>query len=270
MIPLLDGDILVYERGFAVEAGWKQDHKEAGPEWLASNPPPFDWAAESMDMAIANICALAGADESPEIYLSGKTNFRYAIAKRTPYKERAGHKPYHYYNLHAYLKGKYGAITTVGMEADDALAIAATAQPSSTIICTRDKDLRQVAGNHYGWELGQQPSFGPIVVSGYGKLILDEYRRQVKGYGEAYFYFQCLTGDSTDSIPGLPGIGPIKAFNILQATASSTEAYKAVLEAYRVIYGDDSEAELLEQGRLLYMTRYLDEWGLPIMWELPI
>lgn len=242
-----------------MEAGW-------------DNPgfPPFDYAAESLDARIANICAMVEATEPPVLYLTGKTNFRYEIAKRRPYKERPSLKPFHYYNLKAYVQNTRECVLSVGMEADDEMSIAQTANPSNSIICSRDKDLRAVPGWHYGWENHLQPSFGPLLVDVLGKIWLSPDRRKLQGYGELFFYAQCLMGDTVDSIPGLGNkTGPVKAFNILDGCLSIQDAFKRVLEAYRGVYGDDAEEELLEQGRLLHMTRYLDEWGNPVLWELP-
>lgn len=263
MQPLIDADVLLYETGFAVESTWQ-----------SAGFPPFDFAAESIDMRIANICAMVDATEEPILYLTGKGNFRYDIATRTPYKDRPSNKPFHYKNLKAYVKGKYEYVETVGMEADDALAIEQTKRPSDTIVCTRDKDLRAVTGWHYGWELFNQPQFGPEKVEGFGYLTLSPYvkgkSRTLKGVGEIFFYAQCLMGDSVDSIPGLiKGTGPVKAYEVLEGCTTPKEAFKAVLEAYRGVHGDNAEAYLLEQGRLLHMTRYLDEWGNPILWSFP-
>ncbi len=258
MQPLVDADVLRYEVGFAAEAGWQQ-----------AGFPPFDYAAELLDMRIANICAITQATLPPILYLTGKENFRYAIAKRTPYKERIGNKPWHYKNLTAYMYGKYDVRIQEGLEADDLMSIEQTRRPGETIICTRDKDLRSVPGWHYGWELGNQPSFGPCEVEDFGSIRLSNDRKSIKGEGLVFFYSQCLTGDRVDSIPGLGGCGPVKAFEVLGNTRTPEESFKAVLEAYRAVYGDDAEVELLEQGQLLWMTRKLHPDGSPVLWEFP-
>lgn len=168
------------------------------------------------------------------------------------------------------MKATYNVVESEGMEADDLMAIEQTKQPNETIICTRDKDLRAVPGWHYGWELGNQPSFGPRFVDIFGELRLSGDRKSIKGEGLVFFYSQCLTGDRVDSIPGLGGCGPVKAFEILKNTKTPDEAFKAVLEAYRGVYGDDAEKELLEQGQLLWMTRELHPDGSPVLWTLPV
>lgn len=259
MQPLIDGDVILYEAGFAAEAGWKGE-----------DSPPFDYVAEVVDKRLVGICETVDATQPPIIFFTGKTNFRTQIAKRRKYKERASNKPFHYYNIKAYLRTKYECVQREGLEADDLMAIY---QRDDTVICTRDKDLRQVPGWHYGWELANQPSFGPLLVDEFGKIELVRKKNSTKitGYGSLFFYAQCLVGDGVDTVPGLDGIGPVKAFNILEPTRTTAEAFKAVREAYRAVYGDDGDEELLEQGRLLWMVRGYDIVTLaPEMWEFPV
>lgn len=264
MQPLLDSDVLVYECGFAAETAWKGEHPGV------TDPPPFDKCAQLLDNRIANICAIVESTMPPILFLTGKQNFRYAIAKRTPYKARAGNKPFHYKNIIAYIKGKYDYRIVEGLEADDLMAIEQTSRPEETIICTRDKDLRSVPGWHYGWELGNQPQFVPERVSHLGAITLSNDRKKIKGTGLLFFYSQCLTGDTVDSIPGLPNCGAVKAYKALSAATTEEEAFRSVLSAYQVSYGETAAIELLEQGRLLHMTRELHEDGSPVLWEFPV
>lgn len=257
---LLDGDILCYELGFASETGWED----------SQSSPPFSYVEEMLLNRIGNICAMANA-ESPIIFFTGNTNFRTEIAKTQPYKNRAGKKPWHYYNIKEYLKAVYEYRIQEGLEADDLLAIEQTKRPLETIICSRDKDLKQVPGWHYGWEVHNQPSFGPLLVNNPGSLKLSEDRTKLEGYGDLFFYGQCLTGDKVDTVPGLGGkLGAVGASKILDGCTDSQDAFNRVREAYRGLYGDvDGDARLLEQGRLLYMIRELNEDGSPRLWEFP-
>lgn len=280
MQPLLDGDILIYECGYASEAAWKGEHEGIDIEEF---PPPFDICAQFLDNRIEHTCAIVGATAPPILFLTGKKNFRFDIAKRTPYKARAGKKPFHYKNITAYIKGKYDYRITEGLEADDLIAIYQSQRNSillrtdgdsgpgvPTVICTRDKDLRAVPGWHYGWELGAQPQFGPAEVTNLGQIFLSEDRKKIKGTGLLFFYSQCLTGDAVDSIPGLPKCGPVAAYTILEGATNEEEAFSRVRAAYYGHFGEDSDKELLEQGRLLHMTRALHEDGSPILWEFPV
>jgi 5'-3' exonuclease len=47
-----------------------------------------------------------------------------------------------------------------------------------------------------------------------------------------------LTGDAVDSIPGCPGIGPVKAFKILSGCDTPEEMENACMTQYKAKYGD--------------------------------
>jgi hypothetical protein len=259
---LIDSDVICYEIGFASETAWKH----ASPN--SDDPPPWDFVEELLLRRIDHIEHECEATLPSIFFFTGNGNFRYELAKRTPYKERAGHKPFHYKNIKAYIKGVFEYRETDGLEADDLMSIEQTLRPDETIICTRDKDLRSVDGWHFGWELGNQPSFGPLRVDGYGAIFLSDDRKKVTGYGLKFFLAQCLTGDSVDSVPGLPKCGPVAAFNILANTNTYAEGIHAVSEAYMARYDEGYYEALEEQGRLLWMTRKLNEDGTPVLWDV--
>jgi hypothetical protein len=78
----------------------------------------------------------------------------------------------------AYLIG-LGAVVVDGMEADDALAIEQTQYnldmgEECSVICSRDKDLRQVPGYHYGWEAWNAPEYAMKWTDELGHLELIE------------------------------------------------------------------------------------------------
>jgi len=263
MKPLIDGDVIRYEVGYAAEVGWqhKVDDKEA--------IPPFSYVEEVLLSRIESICQEVKATEEPVIYLSGPTNFRNNIATKKPYKgNRVNKKPWHFDNLTAYLKGM-GAIVTDGIEADDLIAIDHVSSNGTTIVCSRDKDLRQLPGWFYSWELGKQPSFGPVNIDRQGTLSLSADHKKLSGTGLAFFYAQCLIGDIVDNIPGCPNVGPVRAYEILNKAHDPKRMLDAVLTEYFDAYGPDTaEEELLQQGRLLWLVRRLNEDGSPVMWEI--
>lgn len=267
---LLDADVLRYEIGFASETAWKGMNLEQPKEWLLGNPPPFDLVEEMLLNRIMHIETMCEATEPSIYFFTGKTNFRNLIAKKQPYKQRKGSKPFHYANLTAYMKGRYEFRQEEGFEADDLMAIYQTGRikDGTTIICTRDKDLRTVDGWHFGWELGNSPQFGPRYLEGYGDIALNA-KRELKGTGAKFFFAQCIMGDPTDSIPGLPGKGAVSAFEVLISTSTYEEGLEAVLGAYEAFYEHPVIArdELLEQGQLLHMTRELNEFGAPVLWS---
>ncbi len=262
MHALIDADILRYEVGFAAEVGWKN-----------GDIPPWQYVEEMLALRLERIMQGAGATTSTLFLTEGPT-FRYDIATVKPYKgNRKEAKPWHFDNLTVYFRDVLGAVVVTDIEADDAMAIKQVDmlevwKKPSTIICTRDKDLRQVPGWHYGWEMGNQPEFGPTFVEvDENNLELNEKRNAIKGTGLPFFYAQVLWGDRADNIPGLPGCGAVAVYNALHHT-SSYDCMKIVKDMYRDYYGAGYAEQLLEQGQLCWMTRRLHPDGTPVLWEL--
>lgn len=263
MTPLVDSDILLYECGFGSETGWKHLHPDS------SDPPPFEYVKEMVDGRIQEICSKVkdffGSCEKPILYLTGKGNFREAIAKKKPYKgNRLQPKPFHYANIKGYLKVAYDAIEVEGMEADDSMCID---QTEDTIICTRDKDCFQTKGWLFSWELGKQPQRGPELVAKHGYLQMAD--DKVKGAGDMFLYFQMLCGDTVDNIPGLPKYGKKKAVSLLADCLTEIELFEAVATQYKKHYGEQWEQELFEQADLVYLIKHVIDDKLKL-WTPPV
>lgn len=146
-----------------------------------------------------------------------------------------------------------------------------------TIICSRDKDVRQVPFWHYSWELSNQPAIGPFFVEPLGFLELQQ-KEDAKGKkkppklfgaGEKFFYAQLVMGDNVDNIGGLKGRGPAFAYNLLKDATSVQECYELVAEKYVQAWPEDWKTKMTEQAMLLYMVRELDENGKPKLWRPP-
>jgi DNA polymerase-1 len=130
------------------------------------------------------------------------------------------------------------------LEADDLMAIL---QTKDTVICTIDKDLLQVEGWHYQWELRG--------TSVNGKEWVKEARffEQTELDGTRLFYEQCLKGDASDNVKGVSGIGEGKARKLLANCNSEIEFVNVCLEHY------PSEEEFLMNAQCLYILRSLDD-----------
>ena len=269
---LIDGDLIAYEASSAAEM------VDEGHEIRS-----FDYVIDYIDNSIHRICEAVGVDSPTAIYLTGRNNFRYDIATVKPYKGQRKNKPKPHYLEAArkYMEGEHLAEVVHGMEADDMLGIVASEhEPDDVCIASRDKDLRQIPCWQYSWESGLQPEWGPLLVDPIGdidvkyvdKVLLNgEKSRAIKkiwGTGLKWFYTQCIVGDSTDNIPGLPGKGGALAYELLNEAESEDQMFERVLGAYRDKYAEEAEERLLEQGRLLWMCRELDGES-AVMWEFP-
>jgi 5'-3' exonuclease len=165
------------------------------------------------------------------IYLTGKNNFRRDIYPEYKQNRADKPKPKHLQFLRDYLVAQWNAEIADGMEADDYLAIH---QNESTIICSIDKDLLQVKGKHYNFV---KKEFSEVEE-------LDGIRR---------FYIQLLTGDTSDNIKGIEGIGPVKANKALMFCETEKEMFDKVREMY------NNDDWLLMNGRCLHILRSKDD-----------
>tara|TARA_Y100000114_G_scaffold50443_2_gene46046 strand:- start:5404 stop:6147 length:744 start_codon:yes stop_codon:yes gene_type:complete len=241
MHALIDSDIFCYEIG-----------SMCNPD--TGVPLPWRVIRRLVDNRIFDILDKTDA-ETWKGYLTGPGNFRFNVATIKPYKDHRGEKPFWYRAIYNYLHFDRDCDIIRGMEADDKLAIEQTKDPDRTIICSRDKDLRQVEGWHYIWEAGRQKEKGPFYVG------------ELDGYKS--FFAQCLTGDPVDNIPGLYKVGE-KAASVQRVQKSETilEAFGYVREEYEHRFGSYWKMFLRENGRLLWMLRSeQDDWS-PRMEEL--
>lgn len=260
LTALIDGDILLYEIGFGAETGWKGmvNDEEA--------IPPFWYVEEMLQMRLENIKAMVGAT-TLQLFITDGVTFRFNIAKTKPYKgTRKESKPWHYANLKAYMKGCLDAVSVTEIEADDYIGILHTSNVEETIICSRDKDLKQIPGQLYSWELGRQPQFGPCRVINPGTLSISADNKKLSGTGLLFFYAQMLVGDSVDNIPGLPKCGPVAAYNLLTNAEDERPLLKRVSDAYEKHYGVGWEEKMIEQGQLCWIVRRRNEDGTPQIW----
>jgi hypothetical protein len=211
-------------------------------------------------------------------------NFREEVAKEKEYKgNRKNAKPFHFYNLLAHMLSHYETrIHEGGLEADDYMCVTQykSWQDGDTIICSRDKDLRQCPGAHYSWEVGKQAAIGPLWVEPLGHLELqyklDKDGNKVKGKppklfgtGHKFFYAQMMTGDAVDNIGGVKGRGPVFAHTLLSDIDNERELYEVVAEKYVQTHGDLWKEKMKEQSGLLWMVRELKEDGSPVFWKPP-
>lgn len=262
MKALIDGDILRYEIGFGAETGWRAITGEENAI------PPFDYVQDLLEQRIASILAITQSDEYCLYLTEGKT-FRYDLGTTRPYKgTRHENKPWHFDNLTAYIKGVLPVEVIRYIEADDAMAIEHS-KGKATILCSRDKDLCQVPGLFYSWELGKQPAFGPTLISRIGELRLVEQagKKVIKGTGYAFFCSQLFTGDRVDNIPGCIGVGPVMAYEILKDCKEPEKFMNEIEKRYQFVYEDKWEEVLIEQGQLLWIVRRLNPDGTPELWK---
>ena len=189
---------------------------------------------------------------------SDHSNFRFGIVKTEGprgmgYKAGRPPRPVHYEEARKYLIERCGAKEIHGYEADDALCMY---QTKDSIAVHIDKDINMVPGNHLNWV---EMEFY-YVSNGLGTVTLNDKNKAI-GRGLKYFYHQLLTGDATDNILGIKGVGDKTAYNILKDIDTEEECLKAVTNIYAEKYGDGYLDVLLEMADLLWMCRFNGDRG---------
>ena len=221
-LALVDADVLVYRVAFASE---DEDEEIC--------------LARAKELLLEIVFTELNCDDY-KAYLTGPGNFRYLVATTAPYKgnRKDAPRPKHYEALRAYFQ-RLGAELVEGQEADDAIAIEATKEQDRCWIVSIDKDFDQVQGWHYNF-------------------VKKEKYYVTEEEGIRSFYTQILTGDRTDNIIGIKGIGPVKAEKILADCKTEREHYDACVKAY-----DGNIERVTENGVLLWLRRHPDQLWLP-------
>ena len=275
MKALIDGDIIVYRCGFAAQSKIynlsiplfqgeipKFKYKKDMLQWLKQNGKDktnyeivVDTVIEPVENALNNVKTVLQEiksflsskfeDVDIEIFLSGSTNFRDELATIKVYKGNRDplHKPHWYSEIKQYLKDVWNAEEVDNIEADDILADLQDNMETTCIVST-DKDLDQIAGWHFNW-------------------VKDELYKVSTDQAIHSKYVQILTGDSTDNIEGIPGVGPVSAEKCLEWCSSIDEYEEAIKDEYEHFFSNTDKGsqkcneygmtwdEILEETRAL-------------------
>ena len=213
--------------------------KTKAKEYLVANPDvfvesmegildPLENVLHSVKLAMEEIQRVCKC-EQPAVYIGKGLTFRNTAYNLYKFDRSDREHPVHYEGVKTYLEEIWNAETITGIEADDALAIAIT-EDRDGIICSQDKDLLQVPGKHFNFVTGEKTTIS-------GK--------------EADFnlFSQILTGDTTDGIPGIKGIGPAKAKKILDGCKSGKQLYDLTKDSY------ENDTLFLLNANLIFLLR---------------
>lgn len=196
------------------------------------------------------------------IAVKSPTNFRndlFAEYKMNRHAEPSQATAFSVPELRKLVIMQYDGIPAEYCEADDWIGIWSTEAAEAGdpfVICSDDKDLKCLAGLHYNLRSGSITEVTPLEAM-------------------RFYYAQLASGDSTDNIPGIPGIGPIKAAALTAKCTTEEECQEAVVGAYFEFYGPDAWLEnLLANGKLIHIFRkpgdYFKCRHWPIVQELTI
>lgn len=274
MLALVDGDIIKYSCGFAaqrsvytneagsqieirqVKGGLRAVHIKSGQTkdfpsvyskakvladlggvWTERViAEPEEYVCSTVKRMIHHICKRSGATQY-QLFLSRGDCFRVGVYPEYKANRKDIPKPVHTKTIEEYMERHHPCIVSTEIEADDAMGIMqyqSAMRGFSTIICTKDKDLDMIPGWHYSWQ--------------------DHQITHIDEQGALRnFWLQTLTGDRTDNIPGLAGVGAKTAEKIL-ADVPAEQTKETILKEYETRAGW-GEAEFERNARLLWILR---------------
>ena len=223
MIGLIDGDVLIYR------AIHKSEKDKIKPE-------------DAFTGIMKQIKIDTACDEYT-LHVSGSGNFRREIEQPyTVYKGQRKEKPPQFRALKDYVIKTYNPIMQDGLEADDTISIEATGYIKINqlyMLITIDKDLKNIGGLFYNLM--------------HNNLITVSKKESIE-----FFHEQLLTGDNVDNIPGIEGIGKVKASKILE-NKTIKEQFEAIIAAYKTCYKKDHRNRLEVMGKMLYLLKDIDD-----------
>jgi len=188
MSLLIDADYIVYKCCAATET-----EIDFGEDLIVVTSR-FSEAYEYVERELYNIASDLGCFDDSILFFSDSINFRKSIDPA--YKgHRNRKKPCGYKRVINKLKEDYHVVIMPTLEADDAMGIYATKEDGH-IICSPDKDMRQIPGELY--DFTQEVS--TITPEG----------------GYQWHLIQTLAGDQTDGYAGVPGIGIKRAVTLFE------------------------------------------------------
>jgi DNA polymerase-1 len=259
MQALIDADILAYQAASTSERPVKWDEDLWTLHAFESE------AQEHFHDMVLNITAKAECEDAVLVWTDSE-NWRKSVLP-TYKSNRAGvRKPLVLSPLRKWAQEKYESRIIPTLEGDDVLGLMATDPDieSKVVVCSLDKDLKTIPGNHYN----------------FGK---DEHFTVTTHQANMYHMYQTLIGDATDGYKGCPGVGPVAAQKIIdsvneQSTPWASEStfvallWEAVVKAYKKAGLGEEEAlcqarvaRILRHGEYGFKSQMVNLWTPPVL-----
>lgn len=213
---LLDGDIVAYRAAYSTNNDFTED--------------AIDKIDEIIEYLLEDTMFEPNA-ELMEVFLTGKGNFRFDLVDNYKANRSGVERPIHLQAIRDHMVENWGAIVSVGEEADDLIGIRATQIGPYAVVASIDKDMLQIPCMHYN-------------------LWRKTWTQVSEWDGLLFFYEQILTGDKADNIIGLHGVGPVKAKKVIDGATTERELFDRCVAKYN---GDVDK--VIENGRLLWLRR---------------
>ena len=112
------------------------------------------------------------------------------------------------------------------------------------------------------WDLLVQENVGRFSYVTRKEVTLDNWHDHYEVTPEEYISLKCLTGDKGDNVPGIPGIGPKRAFDLIKQYGDALSIYDAapLVGTYKYIQSlNENSEQILQNYELMDLITYCDD-----------
>lgn len=213
--------------------------------------------AKSYNAGTIIITADGGSSYRKALLPTYKANRKEKYAEQTPQEEKEfAMFMAEFSNTLKLLKEKHTVLQFKGVEADDIAAYI------SMNLEKFDFDECWMISSDRDWDLLITDKVSRFSTVTRKEVTLDTWDEHYDFEVEDYITFKCLTGDKGDNVPGIPGVGPKRAVELMEQYGNVFDIYAAcpIEGRYKYIQSLNENAEqLLMNVELMDLVTYSEE-----------
>ena len=248
--PAPTGNLLIVD-GLNVAFRWKhQNILDFKYDYIRT----IESLAKSYNAGTIIVCADGGSSYRKEIYPEYKANRKERFADQTEQEAKEFEMfMAEFSDTLTLIKKKYPVFHFRGVEADDIAAyITQSAEYDDCWLISSDKD----------WDLLISDKVSRFSTVTRKETTVHNWDEHYDFEIEDYITFKCLTGDKGDNVPGVPGVGPKRAVQLMEQYGTVFDIYDAcpIDGKYKYIQAVNENAEqLLTNVELMDLVTYCED-----------
>ena len=248
--PAPTGNLLIVD-GLNVAFRWKhQNILDFKYDYIRT----IESLAKSYKAGTIIVCADGGSNYRKEIYPEYKANRKERYADQTEQEAKEFEMfMAEFQDTLTLIKQKYPVFHFRGVEADDIAAY---------ITLNFDFDDCWLVSSDKDWDLLINDKVSRFSTVTRKETTVHNWDEHYDFEIEDYITFKCLTGDKGDNVPGVPGVGPKRAVQLMEQYGSVFDIYDAcpIDGRYKYIQALNENAEqLLTNVELMDLVTYSEE-----------
>ena len=248
--PAPTGNLLIVD-GLNVAFRWKhQNILDFKYDYIRT----IESLAKSYKAGTIIVCADGGSNYRKEIYPEYKANRKERYAEQTEQEAKEFEMfMAEFQDTLTLIKQKYPVFHFRGVEADDIAAY---------ITLNFDFDDCWLVSSDKDWDLLINDKVSRFSTVTRKETTVHNWDEHYDFDIEDYITFKCLTGDKGDNVPGVPGVGPKRAVQLMEQYGSVFDIYDAcpIDGRYKYIQALNENAEqLLTNVELMDLVTYSEE-----------